>query len=211
MVPSAIDHLVLTAPTLASGAEFVTRALGVPLQRGGEHPRMGTHNLLLRLSASTYLEVIAVDPAAAGPGRPRWFGLDGLAPNAAPRLATWVARTATIEAAAAGVPEPLGVVEAMTRGDLRWRLTVPPDGTMPLDGLAPALIQWESPGHPAETLVDRGCVLEGLEARHPDPARLRAVLKALGLGGEVQVTAGAVPALAARIRTPSGVRWIGPA
>ena len=211
MVPCAIDHLVITAPTLDLGAEFVTGVLGVPLQPGGEHPRMGTHNRLLRLGASVYLEVIAVDPGAARPGRPRWFGLDGLAADAAPRLATWVARTADLEAARAGVPEPPGAIEAMTRGALRWRLTIPPDGAMPLDGLAPALIQWESPVHPAQGLPDRGCVLERLEARHPDPGRLRAALAALGLGDQVRVSAGPAPALVAHIRTPGGLRRLGPA
>lgn len=60
-----LDHLTITAPTLESGAEFVRRSLGVDPQPGGEHPRMGTHNLLRRLGDSLFLEVIAPDPAAA--------------------------------------------------------------------------------------------------------------------------------------------------
>ena len=211
MAPSAIDHLVITAPTLELGADFVGRILGVPLQPGGAHPRMGTHNRLLRLGPATYLEVIAADPTAPAPGRPRWFGLDRLASDAEPRLATWVVRTADIEAVRAGVPEPLGPAEAMTRGALSWRLTVPPDGAMPLDGLVPALIQWDSPDHPAGALPDRGCALERLEARHPDPDRLRAALAAMGLGSGIQVSSGPVPALVAHIRTPAGACRIGPA
>jgi hypothetical protein len=53
-----IDHIVITAPDLEVGAEFVRQTLGVIPQSGGAHPRMGTHNLLLRLGDSLYLEVI---------------------------------------------------------------------------------------------------------------------------------------------------------
>jgi hypothetical protein len=39
---------------------------------------MGTHNRLLKLGEGFYLELIAIDPQAPPPGRPRWFGLDRL-------------------------------------------------------------------------------------------------------------------------------------
>ena len=67
MTPCFIDHIAITAPTLEAGAELVYRSLGVKPQKGGEHPRMGTHNLLLRLGNSVYLEVISPDPAAKSP------------------------------------------------------------------------------------------------------------------------------------------------
>ena len=91
-----LDHLVVVAPTLAIGAEYVTRALGVAPQAGGSHPLMGTHNVVLRLGTRLYLEVIAIDPAAPHPERRRWFGLDDLPSHARPRLATWVARTSAL-------------------------------------------------------------------------------------------------------------------
>jgi hypothetical protein len=75
-VRCTIDHLTVTAPTLESGAEYVRRALGVTPGPGGQHPRMGTHNLLLRLGESAFLEVIAPEPGSCRPDRPRWFGLD---------------------------------------------------------------------------------------------------------------------------------------
>ena len=37
---------------------------------------MGTHNRVLGMAGGMYLEVIAIDPDAAAPERPRWFGLD---------------------------------------------------------------------------------------------------------------------------------------
>jgi len=44
-----IDHITITAPTLESGARLVKKVLCVKPQTGGEHPRMRTHNLLLRI------------------------------------------------------------------------------------------------------------------------------------------------------------------
>lgn len=71
-----IDHITITAPSLAAGAEFVSQTLGVLPQVGGEHPRMGTHNLLLRLGDALFLEVISPNPLVPAPARPRWFALD---------------------------------------------------------------------------------------------------------------------------------------
>jgi len=72
----AIDHLVIAAPDLASGTAHVADVLGIAPQGGGAHPRMGTHNRVLGMFGGMYLEVIAIDPEAAAPQRPRWFGLD---------------------------------------------------------------------------------------------------------------------------------------
>src|SRR5690606_18671603 len=101
---SLIDHLVVTAPDLDTGAAWVKSLLGVEPVPGGGHAAMGTHNRLLKLGPSSYLEVIAVNPAAPAPTRPRWFALDELEPGEPPRLATWVVRTTDIEAAQAASP-----------------------------------------------------------------------------------------------------------
>jgi catechol 2,3-dioxygenase-like lactoylglutathione lyase family enzyme len=71
------DHLVLAARDLDAGAAWLESLLGVKLAQGGKHARMGTHNRLLGLGDNFYLELIAIDPDAVAPGRPRWFGLDG--------------------------------------------------------------------------------------------------------------------------------------
>jgi len=189
-----IDHLVVTAPSLAAGADYVEHLLGVAPQAGGEHVRMGTHNRLLKLGPALYLEIISINPDAPPPGRPRWFGLDSAGPE--PRLATWVGKTADIRAA----PAALGKVEAMARGPYAWQLTIPADGRMPFDGVAPALIQWNSV-HPAERLAERGCSLLKLELRHPRAAEIRSLFKAHPFAVEPGETT-----LVAHVQTPSGAR-----
>ena len=207
---SRIDHLVITAPDLGTGAALVRRALGAAMQTGGEHVRLGTHNLLLKLGESLFLEVIAVNPQAPRPERKRWFGLDGLPPEAPPRLATWVARTDDIRAAAAACAEELGTIEPMTRGRLRWLITIPEDGSLVLGGTAPALIQWQAEPHPAAGLPGAGCSLVRLELFHPEPARVSALLRSLSLEEPIPVVgplpAGSRPHLVAHIQAPGGVK-----
>jgi hypothetical protein len=204
-----IDHLVITAPDLAAGAEFVRRALGVVPQAGGEHPRMGTHNALLKLGDSVYLEVIAPNPNAPKPETPRWFELDNPESNTPPRLATWVARTTDIRSTLDASSEPLGNVEPMSRGELNWLITMPGDGHLPLNGAAPALIEWHTDTHPVTRLQEAGCSFVRLEVFHSEARRLSALLKSIAIEGEVFVAplpVGAQPCLVAHIQTTSGLR-----
>lgn len=208
-----IDHIVVTSPSLERGADYLYQTLGVMPQPGGEHPRMGTHNLLLRLGDALYLEVIATNPRAPAPGRSRWFGLDSMKAVSQPALSTWVARSEDIRASTAGCPEPLGEVEAMSRGPYEWLITVPADGRVPLDGVAPALIEWRSAVHPASQLDECGCSLVELTVRHPDPVRVARLLNTLGLS-EVAVeplpAGSTTPHLVAVIDTPQGRKILSP-
>lgn len=203
---SAIDHLVVTARSRDEGIAWLADLLGVAPVMGGEHARMGTHNALVRLGDAAYLEVIAPNPRAPRPDRPRWFDLDRLPPAAAPRLATWVVRASDIDAAVAAAALPLGPIEAMTRGTLEWRITIPPDGGLVLDGAAPSLIQWAGHEHPAAALPDQGCRLEGLTIRHPRADRLAAMLRDIGFDGPLTLSPSTEDwALGAAIHTPAGV------
>lgn len=206
-----IDHLTVTAPTLEAGAAFVRRTLGVAPQAGGEHPRMGTHNLLLRLGDSLFLEVISPNPGAPAPARPRWFALDTLQPDSAPALAAWVARTAGIGATASACSEALGNIEPMSRGALDWLITISSDGALPLNGVAPLLIEWQTDVHPAAKLEEHGLSLAGLELFHPEPERISRLLLSIGLEGPFSVSplsGERHPYLVAHIDTPQGIRLL---
>ena len=214
----ALDHLVITAPTLQSGADAVAQALGVQLEAGGEHPRMGTHNRLLRLDGTAYLEVIAIDPAAPPPGRPRWFGLDSRPeagrdqpPAALSRLSTWVLRTPDIKAVSGSSTEELGEILSMSRGNLNWLISVPEDGAPVMGGVAPTLIQWQAEPHPATRLQDQGLALVKLELFHPASARVSRLLLSLGFDDPQVVPLGCsdrAPYLVAHIDTPKGLRTL---
>lgn len=87
----ALDHITVSARSLAEGVAAVELALGVRAPVGGTHPSMGTHNHLLRLGPSLFLEIIAINPEAPAPARPRWFGLDGASWfDAPPRRTDWI-------------------------------------------------------------------------------------------------------------------------
>jgi Glyoxalase-like domain len=207
--PARLDHLVVAAATLADGIEYFAEIAGVAAQPGGKHVAMGTHNALVRLSAETYLEIIAIDPEGAKPARPRWFGLDNIALQAElterPRLIHWVARTTGIERAAEACAIPLGTVHPMARGSYRWRMTIPDDGALPAKGIVPTLIEWDVAQHPAESLPTSNVSIAGLAAAHPDPAAIRAALATLGLDGILPVTYDRDSRLAAMLRTPRGI------
>ncbi|KOY00282.1 VOC family protein [Pseudomonas nunensis] len=206
---STLDHLAIVAPDLDSGCAFVTNALGVDLQPGGAHPRMGTHNRLLRLGPDIYLEVIAIDPSAQRPDRPRWFAMDELTSDTPPRLTTWVARTDDIQALSETSRNIVGNPEPMTRGTLAWQITIPANGRLPLNGSAPTLIQWSQTPHPASAMLDRGCSLVALDVFDPDPEKVQAILTAINFFGPVHLHAlgtTAKPYLVAHIQTPSGLK-----
>ncbi|KNG94098.1 VOC family protein [Pseudaestuariivita atlantica] len=200
----ALDHLAVACTTLDEGRAAVEAALGVPLQTGGQHAAFGTHNLLLGLN-DLYLEVIAIDPDARAPDRPRWFDLDRF--RGLPRVTNWICRTDDMAAALAASPPGTGTPVALERGDLRWQMAVPDDGILPHGNLFPALIQWQGTAHPAPRLDPRGCTLDRLVIETPDPA-LEPALAPLLADPRVVIEPGDRRALHAAIRTPGGLRWL---
>ena len=211
-----IDHIIVTAPSLEIGGAFVFERLGVVPQKGGEHARMGTHNLLLSLGKSAYLEVIAINPAAPKPATPRWFGLDDLAASAPARLYTWAARSTDLAATVQASAEPMHPIVPMSRGALNWLITSPNTslelGDAKHGGLTPTLIEWQTDAHPASTLPDAGLVLMQLEFFTAEVPRVERQMKALGLQAgwlTSAVKAGEPPRLRAHIQTSRGMRVLG--
>jgi hypothetical protein len=202
-----LDHIVIAARSLEQGAAFVRERLGVDIPAGGKHPLMGTHNCLMRLGASAFLEVIAVDPSAERPARPRWYALDDPALrdrlSKSPQLIAWVLRSRTIERDALIAGYSADDIISVSRGTLSWKLTVPADGRLPWGGAFPHLIQWDGGARPWEQMADRDAGLARLQIRHPEADRLASILSRLignipsyatitnaerpGLGAEIEV------------------------
>ena len=206
MVPiiERVDHLVYTSASLEAGMDEIEQRLGVRPVRGGQHLEFGTHNALLSLGRTTYLEVIAYDPELKRPDCGLPFGI-GLFEKS--RLATWALRSESISDCAvaanlAGIET--GAIQSGSRRTpdgkvLSWQLSDP--YAMLLDGAVPFLISWGGTAHPAGT-VRHGGNLTGFRIEHPEPDRIRLALAALGVTADINKADSA--RLVATINTADG-------
>jgi TusA-related sulfurtransferase len=206
---ASLDHLTVAAQTLVQGVAYVQRALGVTVPSGGAHPLMATHNCLMQLGESVFLEIIAPDPAAS-PHRPRWFSLDDPRMQArlqrSPQLISWVVRVSDLGLALSEIGSSVGEAVRVTRGSLSWLISVPPDGSMPYGGAFPTLIEWPPGAHPTSRMIDLNCGLEHLAIVHPEGGRLAAALDPVFRDERVSISNGAAVQLRATIKTPVGLR-----
>ena len=207
------DHLVYAAPVLEEAVDNLAERLGVRPSAGGRHPH-GTHNALLALNQSCYLEIIAPDPTQrrGDDEQPLAFGLDHLQGG---KLVTWAVLAPSLEevskaSQAAGYDPGVVVEGGRKRPDgvqLRWRSTKRPEAQdswpPPGDGLVPFLIEWgEGTPHPAASSAQGARLLE-LSLFHPRPAEVQPMLSALHI--DILVAAGPAPAMRARLETPNGI------
>jgi hypothetical protein len=217
MTPMSIDHLVVAADTLDHGVQWCEATLGVTPGPGGQHPLMGTHNRVLRISTQAYpqayLEIIAVDPDAPSLKRKRWFDLDDAMllqkVRQRPRLMHFVARTDTAVLACKALQqlgidrgELLHAERPTASGQLRWCISVRADGQRLFYGGLPTIIEWQS-AHPSDALPDSGVTLQSLRVSHPRAPALGAAYAAIALEG-VTLEEGP-PNLQATLSTPQGI------
>ena len=73
-----LDHVVIAANNLDEGTSYVENKLNIKLSDIGYHKDMGTHNRVVKISKSVYLEVISIDPNCGHLNSKRWFNLDSL-------------------------------------------------------------------------------------------------------------------------------------
>lgn len=201
MALGKIDHLVVSSASLSEGIAFIEDLLAVPMTEGGDHPVMGTHNALLSLGPDCYLEVIAINPNAPAPDRPRWFDLDYFTGPA--RLTNWAVRVPDLPQALARSPDGTGEVVALSRGDYRWDMAIPTDGRLPFSGCSPGLLSWKG-ADPAPALPDHGLRLAALDITHPEAEALTVALTPLVSDKRLSVHKGAAD-LVAWIDTPNGL------
>jgi hypothetical protein len=203
------DHIAIAAPSLDAGADYIRNLTGLTFPKGGEHPDMATHNLVTALGPDSFAEVIAINPNAPAPDRPRWFGLDDPTSQAKlPCLQAWLLRTDDIDgciAKAAKLGIDLGHATPFRRDALRWRFAVTDDGAIPLGGAAPLLLQWDNADpHPAASMTDLGLRMDALTIETPHAARLTALLDALGLQTRPDIIQAAGTKITAQVSTPNG-------
>jgi len=211
MVRTELDHLVVMAATLEAGVVWVRERLGVIVPLGGKHDKMATHNAVMALGSGVYFEIIAIDPEAPPPTKPRWFAFDDPTfrerlERDSPRLAHWVVRSNDIDATLAKACVNLGVATAMSRGDLHWQIAIRPDGRLLEGGLIPTVIEWPTGPHPSERMSDLDVRLKQLTLRHPEPRRLADMLRSLHADGfvDIEPSSQGEPAIEARFSGPLG-------
>lgn len=206
-----LDHITIIAPSLAEGVAYVGEQLGIDVPFGRQHPDMGTHNHLLRLGESVYLEIIAIDAAASRPVRPRWFGLDDEAGvrkawDEGLRLRGWVARTDDMDAVLARHEDALGrkVRFSSAKGDFLF--AIPDDGSLPSGGVAPSVIDRLGKPPSVATMFDAAAKLQTLIIEHPEPDQVAALYAALGILHAPEIRKGDRLRYRALIETPAGLK-----
>ncbi|HEU4513765.1 MAG TPA: VOC family protein [Nocardioidaceae bacterium] len=198
-----LDHLVYAVPDLAAAVTDFEDRLGVRAAPGGRHEGLGTHNALLGLGPTSYLELIAPDPDQPEPAGPRPFGVDEAVTS--PKLVAWALTCTDIDVAIGqarahgydpgdAVPLQRRTADGRT---LHWRLTV----NALNGGPVPFLIDWGDTEHPARS-APQGLSLESFHVTHPAPESLTPVLEALGAA--VTVRQATEPGMVALVAGPRG-------
>lgn len=204
-----IDHLTVIAPNLAEGVKHVSNCLGLDVPFGSHHDYMGTYNHRLQLGDSTYLEIVALDPAGYDPGRARWFGLDDHRQVRADwedgrRLRGWVANTQSIGSIISRREAIFGEEVFLPPSAPTFTFSIPQDGSLPLDGAAPSLINHRGDSSYIATIPDLGARLISITLEHPDRAAISTLYHELGIDRPPSVIDGPKVRYQAFIETAAG-------
>ena len=188
-----LDHVVLICADLSRTSAWIGEQTGVAPTYGGRHSTGDTHNALLGLGATCYLEILAPTGPAA-PGEHEWARLARAASE--PRVLTYCVRAVqplpqlARAITARGWREPQIIDGARIRPDgstLHWRVLM--CAANPFGFAFPFFIDWLGEAHPAESLqaLEGGAEvrLDDFSVGHP---QARALAKVLADVGQLAVT-----------------------
>ncbi len=172
---------------------------------------MGTHNHRLQIGNRVYLEIVALDPAGTVPGRPRWFELDEQDKVRADwdkgnRLRGWVVSTENIDATLSAHGMIFGSKVPLPAQKASFAFGVPNDGSLPLDGIAPSIIDHYSDTSHFAAIPDMGARLRSFTIEHLDPTRVVALYRNLAIDHPPTVIQGQEIKYRAFIDTRTGSR-----
>lgn len=206
-----LDHLTVIAPTLAEGVSHVRSCLGLDVPFGTRHEYMGSHNHRLQLGNSVYLEIVALDPEGIEPDRARWFGLDNQEQvradwDAGRRLRGWVANTDAMEAVVSTHGGAVGEKVSLPTVDPTFAFTIPKDGSLPLNGAAPSIIDHRGDTSYIASIPDLDAHLHSFTLEHPDPTRIAALYRELAIENSPVIVQGPEVRYRALIETPAGLK-----
>lgn len=208
-IPTLLDHVVIAGPDLQGVIDWFAERTGVVAAPGGAHPT-GTANALVALTIDgargpQYIELIGPNPDRAEPELPATFGISTLT---APSIQAYSVHPADIEGTVASSRargyDPGDVSDLSRRTPagalLEWRLTRGEGGRLDV----PFLIDWAATPQPGTSDIPT-IELVSFIRTEPDPAPLRAVLEALGLGdGVAEVEQGSESAFRLTLRRADG-------
>ncbi len=207
-----LDHLTIISPTLIEGVEHVKDCLGIEVPFGTRHHYMGTHNHRLQLGQNVYLEIVALDPDGVDPGRARWFGVDD--PDQVRsdwdemrRLRGWVAAVSPIESLVRQQPQ-FGEVVPLPFNEPEFAFAIPADGSLPLGGVLPSLIDHRGDPTRMSDIPDLGARLMSFFVYHPEPEEIGATYNGLKIDRPPVARAGVVFRYEVEIATPDGLRTL---
>jgi len=200
ILTTRIDHFMYAVASLDEGMEWAADTFGVPATYGGEHVGLGTRNALLSLG-STYLEIIAPDPAQSQEGN-AGSQFTNLTNGG---VVTWAAEgdliaiAQALESAGITTQGPDRTRRKTKSGDLLvWDLLFPVGS--PHGGRMPFFIDWLECANPKDTSPVGG-EFRALAITTPDANDLASALRSIDL--DIAVSAGP-PALSVTIDSPRG-------
>ncbi|MCP5072868.1 MAG: VOC family protein [Rhodobacteraceae bacterium] len=208
-----LDHITVIAPTLIEGVSHVQDCLDLEVPFGTRHDYMGTHNHRLQLGNSVYLEIVALDPDGTEPGRARWFGLDDKETvrsdwNDGRRLRGWVASTEGLNAIVSARRVIFGDEVPLPAANPAFAFSVPEDGSLPLDGAAPSLIDHRGNPTSMAEIPDMGARLLSLTLEHPDSAAIQTLYSEFSIDHPPVIVWGPKVRYRAKIETPTGLKML---
>jgi hypothetical protein len=206
-----LDHITVVAPTLLEGVLHVRNCIGIDVPFGTRHDYMGTHNHRLQLGNSIYLEIVALDLEGVAPGRSRWFGLDNQEKvrsdwHEGRRLRGWVANTNAIDAVVSTHSAIFGDKVSLPTVNPTFDFTIPKNGTLALDGVAPSIIDHRGDPTPMTSIPDLGARLHSLTLEHPNPAAIKSLYRELSIANPPLVVQAPKIRYRAIIQTPAGLK-----
>ena len=162
-----LDHIVFAASTLEEGTSFIENKLQIKLGDIGYHIDMGTHNRVVKISESVYLEVISIDPNSVTTKYQRWFNLD------CPKLQSQLKKSPqvigyVIESDNKNILKYYEPFFKASRGEYEWKFSMPSTKSNNLvdqsyqKGIMPSLINWVS-GKPINNMKNNHLDLQKLE------------------------------------------------
>lgn len=179
-----IDHFMYAGRDLDTLNQAFAGLTGVTPTTGGSHPTLGTRNSLVGTGATTYLELIAPDPALSVSGELR-ADLEGMTRNQLHRFIMQCDQSdfpALAQAYGdAGIAAPVYDLQRITPTGttLSWKLMIPAANDLGL--FAPYFIDWLDSPHPSKLLGASGCTIAGCVAAHPEHDRVARLWERLGV------------------------------